>query len=279
MLSDEPGRRNIMAPSDQLSKREQEVVELLLRGMSNQQIAQNLGIAERTVEFHLNHIYTKLGVSSRAEAILLLGKTTVGADEKPKESTVENEGKSAYDEGAEARPKSNRAVIYVLVLVIGIVIFTMYFLQTQKKGSWRFEREAEYPDEFTVGQDLGRSNASGKKVHGQFGAESVSPWNARPGFVKYYNINVEQGGHLYLQIRYSKYSRSYVPILIYIDDERDPRKSFYPSDQGDWNNFTLTERISLGDVKKGNHSLTFSTNGQDYGVADLDKFMLITEPP
>jgi DNA-binding CsgD family transcriptional regulator len=270
-----------MASTNQLSKREQEVVELLLRGMSNQQIAKSLEITERTVEFHLNHIYTKLGVSSRTEAVLLLGKPTVAAVEKPMESTVENNSESAYDvkSGVVTKSKRSLAAVYILLLVIGIIGLTMLFFQTQKQGTWRFEREAEYPDEFTVGQDLDRSNASSKKVHGQFGAESASPWNAKPGFVKYYNINVEQGGFLYLQIQYSKYSRSFIPILIYIDNEQNPRKSFYPADQGDWNKFTLTERISLGEVEKGTHSITFSTNGQDYGVADLDKFILITDPP
>jgi DNA-binding CsgD family transcriptional regulator len=217
-----------MESTDQLSKREQEVVALLLRGMSNQQIAKSLGITERTVEFHLNHIYTKLGVSSRTEAILQLGKTTVAVVEKPMESTVEINSEPAYDveSGVVTRSKRSLTAVYILLLVIGIIVLTMWFFQTPKKGSWRFEREAEYPDEFTVGQDLDRSNASSKKVHGQFGAESASPWNAQPGFVKYYNINVEQGGPLYLQLQYSKYSRSFVPILIYIDNEQNPANHF-----------------------------------------------------
>jgi DNA-binding CsgD family transcriptional regulator len=41
----------MMARTDQLSKREREVVELLLQGKSNKQIALGLGIAESTVEF------------------------------------------------------------------------------------------------------------------------------------------------------------------------------------------------------------------------------------
>lgn len=97
-----------MAPIDQLSKREQEGVELLLRGMSNQQIAQNLGIAERTVEFHLNPIYSKLGVSSRAEASLLLEKTTAFLSaERPSESTVEKAGQAAYEEGQGPQTRPN----------------------------------------------------------------------------------------------------------------------------------------------------------------------------
>ena len=69
-----------------LSRREKEVVGLLLRGMSNKQIALDLGVSERTVEFHLRNIYNKLQVASRVEVILKLGKTPVS--ENPVESTV-----------------------------------------------------------------------------------------------------------------------------------------------------------------------------------------------
>lgn len=62
--------------SKNLSKREKEVVDLLLQGKSNKQIALALGIAKSTVEFHLRNVYTKLQVSSRTEAILKLGKST-----------------------------------------------------------------------------------------------------------------------------------------------------------------------------------------------------------
>jgi DNA-binding NarL/FixJ family response regulator len=54
------------------SEREKDVIKLLLQGKSNKQIALELGISNRTVEFHLGNIYTKLGVASRTEAILKL---------------------------------------------------------------------------------------------------------------------------------------------------------------------------------------------------------------
>lgn len=60
-----------------LSKREQEVVDLILAGKSNKQIASALGITERTVEFHLTNIYTRYQVSSRTELILKLRESTV----------------------------------------------------------------------------------------------------------------------------------------------------------------------------------------------------------
>ena len=58
-----------------LSAREHEVVSQVLHGKSNKQIAQELGIAIRTVEFHLHNIYLKLDVRSRVELILHLSNT------------------------------------------------------------------------------------------------------------------------------------------------------------------------------------------------------------
>jgi DNA-binding NarL/FixJ family response regulator len=48
-----------------------EVLSLLGEGLSNHQIARQLGLSVRTVEAHLTHIYTKLDVNSRTEAALL----------------------------------------------------------------------------------------------------------------------------------------------------------------------------------------------------------------
>jgi DNA-binding NarL/FixJ family response regulator len=55
-----------------LTSRELEVVELLMRGISNFQIAQSLGLKEKTIETYLTNIYSKLSVSSRTEAIICL---------------------------------------------------------------------------------------------------------------------------------------------------------------------------------------------------------------
>lgn len=56
--------------SEDLTEREHEVLRLLCEGCSNKQIAQNLFISVRTVEGRLNNIYSKLGIHSRAEAIV-----------------------------------------------------------------------------------------------------------------------------------------------------------------------------------------------------------------
>lgn len=53
-----------------LSPREREVLELAAKGLRNRAIADRLSISVRTVEGHLNSILTKLGVSTRIEAVL-----------------------------------------------------------------------------------------------------------------------------------------------------------------------------------------------------------------
>lgn len=58
-----------LSKPDNLSKREQEVLEAVARGERSKEIAAHLGISERTVKAHLASIYSKLGVDSRAAAI------------------------------------------------------------------------------------------------------------------------------------------------------------------------------------------------------------------
>jgi DNA-binding NarL/FixJ family response regulator len=53
-----------------LSDREVEVLRLLARGSTNRQVGSRLGISTKTVGRHVEHIYAKSGVSSRAAAAL-----------------------------------------------------------------------------------------------------------------------------------------------------------------------------------------------------------------
>lgn len=54
---------------DELTPREQDVLNLMARGFRNKEIAFELHITERTVKFHANAIYRKLDVGGRTEAV------------------------------------------------------------------------------------------------------------------------------------------------------------------------------------------------------------------
>jgi DNA-binding NarL/FixJ family response regulator len=56
---------------DRLSQRELEILRLVADGARNKEIAAQLDISERTVKFHINSIFQKLGASSRTEAVKL----------------------------------------------------------------------------------------------------------------------------------------------------------------------------------------------------------------
>ncbi len=55
---------------DPLTARENEVLQLLARGLTNRAIASELGISQHTVKFHVNAIMSKLHAQSRTEAVV-----------------------------------------------------------------------------------------------------------------------------------------------------------------------------------------------------------------
>jgi DNA-binding CsgD family transcriptional regulator len=61
------------APADRygLTAREVEVLRLVASGRSNRALAEDLYISRRTAQTHVQNIFTKLGVNSRAEAVKL----------------------------------------------------------------------------------------------------------------------------------------------------------------------------------------------------------------
>ena len=62
--------RNHLA--QKLSRREVEVVVLVLEGLTNREVANQLCVAEKTVKFHLTNIYKKLNISRRSQIIWTL---------------------------------------------------------------------------------------------------------------------------------------------------------------------------------------------------------------
>jgi DNA-binding NarL/FixJ family response regulator len=59
------------APGQDLSAREVEILRLVVKGMSNKEMAGELGLAEGTVRIHLSHIFEKLGVHDRTQAAVV----------------------------------------------------------------------------------------------------------------------------------------------------------------------------------------------------------------
>ncbi len=57
-------------PTAELTARECEVLSLVAAGRRNAEIAAQLYLSEKTVKTHINHIFTKLGVTDRVQAVL-----------------------------------------------------------------------------------------------------------------------------------------------------------------------------------------------------------------
>jgi DNA-binding NarL/FixJ family response regulator len=54
----------------QLTPQELQVAQRVSQGLSNKEVAAQLFLSPRTIEYHLRKVFTKLGISSRAELIL-----------------------------------------------------------------------------------------------------------------------------------------------------------------------------------------------------------------
>ena len=70
------------APEGGLTATERRVAELAARGLTNKEIAQEMVVSVKTVEFHLSNTYAKLGIRSRGELARYLGT------EKPEDETL-----------------------------------------------------------------------------------------------------------------------------------------------------------------------------------------------
>jgi NarL family two-component system response regulator LiaR len=66
--------QNVKAPPAEtydLTEREKEILELMVAGLPNTAIAERLVVSQSTVKFHVSNVLSKLGVSSRTEAVAL----------------------------------------------------------------------------------------------------------------------------------------------------------------------------------------------------------------
>jgi DNA-binding NarL/FixJ family response regulator len=72
-------RNEAPAPASQISanpltRREREIAELVTQGLGNREIAEHLMLAKRTVDSHIEHIFNKLGFTSRAQIAAWLSR-------------------------------------------------------------------------------------------------------------------------------------------------------------------------------------------------------------
>ena len=63
----EHARRRTDETRDRLTAQQRQIAELARDGLSNAEIGARLFLSPRTVEWHLHHVFTKLGISSRLQ--------------------------------------------------------------------------------------------------------------------------------------------------------------------------------------------------------------------
>jgi len=137
-----------------LSERERELVQLLARGLSNREIANQLYISPNTVKVHLRNIYGKLNVSSRTEATMVavrMGWVEVErqAGQATKEPGLPDEpGNTAIDEWAtwdqhvESQPDGPLALWQRIYLVAAALVVAL--------GLWQiWSGPAKHAEPFT----------------------------------------------------------------------------------------------------------------------------------
>jgi DNA-binding NarL/FixJ family response regulator len=70
-------------PTDVLTERESEVLVLIARGLSNDEIGRSLGIRPDTVKSHIKHVFSKLDVRDRAQAVIAAYENGLVAPRQP----------------------------------------------------------------------------------------------------------------------------------------------------------------------------------------------------
>ena len=64
-----------------LTDREHQILKLIAQGLTNREIARQLSISVSTTENHIHHIYTKLRISNRAQAVAHAFRGTMALQE------------------------------------------------------------------------------------------------------------------------------------------------------------------------------------------------------
>jgi len=72
-----PSEQKNPPPGDDLTERELEVLNLLARGLSNQEMADSQSVSVATIKFHLANIFSKLGAKNRTEATTIALKNNL----------------------------------------------------------------------------------------------------------------------------------------------------------------------------------------------------------
>ena len=67
LATGEKARRRIAKTRDDLTPHERQIAQLARDGLSNAEIAARLFLSRRTVEWHLRHVFSKLGIQSRRQ--------------------------------------------------------------------------------------------------------------------------------------------------------------------------------------------------------------------
>jgi DNA-binding NarL/FixJ family response regulator len=79
-----PAAAPASTPLDDLTDREREILGLVAGGLSNKEIANSLGLTEKTVKYYMTSIMQKLGVRNRVEAALVAR----GPDRQPRDESI-----------------------------------------------------------------------------------------------------------------------------------------------------------------------------------------------